>query len=58
MQIERNHHERLEEARRMQWLGEVAAIEEGLRHIETKKQQTERLITQTGSGEASAGVLG
>jgi hypothetical protein len=27
----------------MKWLGEVAALEESLRHIAAKKQQVERL---------------
>ncbi len=31
LQIEANTRERLDEARRMQWLGEVAALEESLR---------------------------
>jgi integrase len=43
LQIEANTCERLDEARRMQWLGEVAALEESLRHIAGKKQQAERL---------------
>ena len=30
----------------MQWLGEVAALEESLRHIASKKQQAERLRRQ------------
>jgi hypothetical protein len=46
LQIESNQHERLEEAQGMRWLGEVAAIEEGLRHIEKKKQQAQRLAEQ------------
>ncbi|WP_162907546.1 tyrosine-type recombinase/integrase [Allorhizocola rhizosphaerae] len=50
LQIETNHRDRLEEARKMQWLGEVAAIEEGLRHIETKKQQAQRLLVQADAG--------
>jgi len=43
LQIETNTHERLDEARRMRWGGEVAALEESLRHIASKKQQAERL---------------
>ncbi|TDD23202.1 site-specific integrase [Actinomadura sp. KC06] len=43
LQIEDNTNERLAEARQMQWLGEVAALEESLRHIAKKKQQADRL---------------
>ncbi|MFI0453914.1 hypothetical protein [Actinomadura sp. 6N118] len=43
LQIEDNTRERLQEARQMQWLGEVAALEESLRHIAEKKQKAERL---------------
>jgi hypothetical protein len=32
----------------MQWLGEVAALEESLRHIAGKKQQADRLAAQSG----------
>jgi hypothetical protein len=49
LQIEANTRERLDEARRMQWLGEVAALEESLRHIAGKKQQADRLAVQAGS---------
>ena len=48
LEIEDNTHERLDEARRMQWLGEVAALEESLRHIAGKKQQAEHLRRQAG----------
>jgi integrase len=48
LQIEANTRERLEEARRMQWLGEVAALEESLRHIAGKKQQADRLAAHSG----------
>lgn len=48
LQIEANTRERLEEARGRQWLGEVAALEESLRHIAGKKQQAERLARQAG----------
>ncbi len=37
--IEANTRERLTEARGRQWLGEVAALEEGLRHIADKRRQ-------------------
>jgi len=43
LQIEANTRERLDEARRMHWPGEVAALEESLRHIADKKHQAERL---------------
>ena len=43
LEIEANTSERLDEARRMRWLGEVAALEESLRHIANKKEQAERL---------------
>lgn len=43
LDIEANTRERLDEAHRMQWLGEVAGLREGLRHITEKKQQAERL---------------
>lgn len=42
----------------MQWLGEVAALEESLRHISGKKQQTERLRQQTELGESGPTALG
>jgi integrase len=58
LEIERNTHERLGEARRMQWLGEVAALEESLRHIAGKKQQADRLRQQTGHGETGADAPG
>lgn len=48
LQIEENTRERLDEARRMQWLGEAAALEESLRHIAVKKQQADRLARQAG----------
>lgn len=51
LQIEANTHERLDEARRMHWLGEVAALEESRRRIADKKQQTERLRRRSGRGE-------
>lgn len=48
LQIETSTRERLEEAQRMHWLGEVTALEESLRHIAGKKQQADRLARQTG----------
>lgn len=47
LQIETSTRERLDEARRMHWLGEVAALEESLRHIAGKKQQADQLARQT-----------
>ena len=57
LQIETNHRERLEEARKMHWLGEVAAIEEGLRHIEAKKQQARRLTAHAQREETGSAAL-
>jgi hypothetical protein len=42
LQIEMNTVERLDEARKMAWLGEVAALEESLRHVRDKRAQLER----------------
>lgn len=58
LEIERNTHERLDEARRMQWLGEVAALEESLRHIANKKRQAERLRQQAADGTTTPDALG
>jgi hypothetical protein len=58
LQIETNTHERLDEARRMQWLGEVAALEESVRHIANKKEQADRLRRQLESGEMDSTALG
>ena len=44
LEIERNTHERLEEAHRLQWLGEVSALEENLRHLADKKRKAERQL--------------
>ncbi|MEV0901252.1 hypothetical protein [Actinoplanes sp. NPDC049802] len=55
LQIETSTRERLDEAYRLQWLGEVAAIEESLRHIEGKKEQADRLRRQAESGPAGLG---
>ena len=51
LQIEHNTRERLEEARQMQWLGEVAALEESLRHIAGKKNQADRIKRQARQDE-------
>jgi integrase len=58
LQIETNTRERLNEAHQMQWLGEVAALEESLRHISGKKQQVERLRQRTELGESGSTALG
>lgn len=57
LEIERNTHERLDEAHRMQWLGEVSALEESLRHIANKKRQAERLLERDKAGEAGPDAL-
>ncbi len=57
LQIERNTHERLEEAHRLQWLGEVSALEENLRHIADKKRQAERQLQQADNDEAGSDAL-
>ena len=57
LEIENNTQERLAEARQMQWLGEVAALEESLRHIAGKKQQAEHLRRQAGQDTASTPAL-
>jgi hypothetical protein len=56
LEIERNTHERLEEARRMQWLGEVSALEESLRHIANKKRHADRLRQHANHDEAGTGA--
>ncbi len=51
LQIETNTIERLDEARRMAWLGEVSALEESLQHIRKKRDQisrTEQHLTEDG----------
>ncbi|MGW5129455.1 hypothetical protein ACWEQ7_36500 [Streptomyces sp. NPDC004069] len=42
----------------MQWLGEVAALKESLRHIAEKKKQADRLRRQTEQGEIGTDALG
>ncbi|WP_328978439.1 hypothetical protein [Streptomyces canus] len=58
LEIETNTRQRLGEAQRMQWLGEVAGLQESLRHIADKKQQAERLRAQADRGEAGDADLG
>jgi hypothetical protein len=58
LEIEVNTRERLDEARRMRWLGEVAALEESLRHIADKKQQADRLQERAVAGTATIQALG
>jgi hypothetical protein len=55
LQIETNTRERLDEAHRMQWLGEVVALEESLRHIASKKEQADRGRTAGHSGRRPPG---
>jgi hypothetical protein len=57
LQIETNTRERLDEAHRMQWLGEVAALEESLRHIADKKGQADRLRRQAEQAETGPTAL-
>jgi site-specific recombinase XerD len=57
LQIEDNTQERLNEARGMKWLGEVAALEESLRHIAGKKQQADRLRLRAEHDETSVNAL-
>ncbi|AXG78595.1 hypothetical protein [Streptomyces paludis] len=58
LEIETNTRQRLGEAQRMQWLGEVAGLPESLRHIADKKQQAERLRAQADRGEDGVTALG
>lgn len=57
LEIETNTRQRLGEAQRMQWLGEVAGLQESLRHIAAKKQQVKRLRAQAESGETGKSAL-
>ncbi|MGV9386650.1 hypothetical protein ACWDRB_63370 [Nonomuraea sp. NPDC003707] len=57
LQIEDNTRERLAEAKRMQWLGEVAALEESLRHITEKKLQADRLKRSASRGDIGSDAL-
>jgi hypothetical protein len=56
--IETNTRQRLGEAQRMQWLGEVAGLQESLRHIAEKKRQAERMRARASHGEAEVASLG
>ncbi|MFE5587477.1 hypothetical protein [Kitasatospora sp. NPDC056531] len=58
LEIETNTRQRLGEAQRMQWLGEVAGLQESLRHIADKKQQAERLRAQADRKEDGVAALG
>ncbi|MFD8006133.1 hypothetical protein [Streptomyces mirabilis] len=58
LHIKTNTRRRLGEAQRMQWLGEVAGLQESRRHIADKKQQAERLRAQAGRGEDGVAALG
>ena len=57
LQIETSTRERLDEAHRVQWLGEVAALEESLRHITDKKEQADRLRLQAERAETGPTAL-
>jgi integrase len=57
LQIERNTRERLIEARKMRWLGEVAALEESLRHIADKKRQADHLRPNASHGPSGVDAL-
>jgi len=52
------HNTGLDEAKRMRWLGEVAALAESLRHIANKKQRAERLRERVAAGETGVDALG
>jgi len=56
LQIETNTQERLAEAHKMHWLGEVAGLQEGLRHIADKRHQAER-FQRTAAAVASPDTL-
>ncbi|RDG37064.1 hypothetical protein [Streptomyces corynorhini] len=58
LEIETNTRQHLGETQRMQWLGEVAVLQESLRHIADKKQQAERLRAQADRGEDGVTALG
>jgi hypothetical protein len=58
LEIEANTRQRLGEAQQMQWLGEVAGLQESLRHIADKKQQAERLRARIDRGEDGVAALG
>ncbi|MEU6546481.1 hypothetical protein [Streptomyces sp. NPDC046859] len=53
LEIEANTRQRLGEAQRRQWTGEVAGLRESLRHIADKRQQAE-----TDQGEDGVAALG
>jgi hypothetical protein len=57
LEIEANTRERLEKAHRMQWVGEVAALKESLRHISEKKKQADHLRWHAEHGEGGTGAL-
>ncbi|SCK24653.1 hypothetical protein YWIDRAFT_05277 [Streptomyces sp. SceaMP-e96] len=42
----------------MQWFGDVAGLQESLRHIADKKQQAGRLRAQADRGEDGVAALG
>jgi hypothetical protein len=58
LHIETNTRERLDEAPRMRWGGEFAALDESLRHTEGKKATGRSPPCAAERGEAGADVLG
>ncbi len=58
VEIETNTRERLEEARQMQWLGEVSGLQDSLRHLADKKLHAERLRQLATTTESNDHVLG
>jgi hypothetical protein len=58
LESEANTRQRPREAQRMRWLGEVAGLQESLRHIADKRQQAERLRAPTDRGEDGVTALG
>ncbi|GLU61684.1 hypothetical protein Pure05_41950 [Paenarthrobacter ureafaciens] len=49
-ELETNAVTRLEEAKQKTWLGEVAALEESLRHIREKQVQATQISDRVSSG--------
>jgi integrase len=56
-QIQQNTTMRLEEARAKGWLGEVAGLEESLRHIARRRREAHALVERTGTEEGLAARL-
>jgi len=45
LEIENNTQERLTEARQMQWLGEVAALEESIKHLRIRQSEAQQRLS-------------